>query len=86
MNWFGYVNSRDDTSHVRRCYKEEFPGKQSRGRPRKRQSDQIKDEECGIPLLTIERKNKGQEEMERECARTLEGLQSSQVSQAMLEN
>ena len=73
LNWFGHVNRREDTSMVKKAYKEEFQGKRPRGRPKKRWVDQIR-EDFRTPLLTIERRtrdrDKWKESVTRECART----------------
>ena len=72
LNWFGHVNRRGLDSNVRLAYKEQFPGKRQRGRPKKRWSDQIR--ELGIPLPTLERKakdrDKWKEYVQKECAKT----------------
>ena len=77
LNWFGHVSRREDDSYVKRVYKEDFPGRRGRGRPRKRWSDQIR-QEMGIPLLTIERNAQDRVRwksiVRRECAKTCRWL------------
>ncbi len=72
VEWFGYVNRREETSMLKKAHKEELQGKTGNGRPKKKVSDQIR-EVFGVPLLTIERrtqdKDKWKENVTRKCAR-----------------
>ena len=55
LRWFGHVVR--NTSTLNSSYKIDFNKKRPRGRPQKRLSDGIR-EQCGEPLLNIERRAK----------------------------
>ena len=55
LRWFGNVVRSAETNLIKAGYTQNFEGRQRRGRPRKRWSDNIR-VLCGIPLATAERR------------------------------
>ena len=66
LKWFGHVVRRPDENYVSKAFRQDLQGRRSRGRPRKRWSDQIRSD-TGLPLRTAERRAYDREGWRREC-------------------
>jgi len=68
LRWFGHVVRSAAHSRINASYKQDFPNRRPVGRPPKRWTDNIR-EQCGIPLLTAERRAQSKDQWRRDVFR-----------------